>query len=47
MKEYGIKWVYSVKMIPTNPQKRFGWELRCEVITPESPLYDQTIGANS
>jgi hypothetical protein len=38
MKQFN-KVVFSVKMIPTNPDKRFGWELRCETITPESPLY--------
>ena len=38
MNQFG-KQVYSVKMIPTDPQKRFGWEVRCEVVTPESPLY--------
>lgn len=41
MNQFG-KQVYSVKMIPTNPEKRFGWELRCEVITPDSPLYEQS-----
>lgn len=39
MNQFG-KTVYSVKMIPTNPQKRCGWEMRCEVITPESPMYE-------
>lgn len=41
MNQFG-KQVYSVKMIPTNPEKRFGWELRCEAITPESPIYTKT-----
>ena len=38
MSQFG-KQVYSVKMVPTNPDKRFGWECRCEIITPESPIY--------
>ena len=38
MNQFG-KQVYSVKMVPTNPNKRFGWETRCEIITPESPIY--------
>lgn len=41
MKEYG-KDGFSVKMIPNNPDKRFGWEIRCEVITPESPMFQET-----
>jgi len=31
--EYGCA-VYRVKMIPINPQHRFGWETRCEVVEP-------------
>lgn len=38
MKQYG-KNGYSVKMVPNNPDKRFGWEIRCEIVTPESPMY--------
>ena len=38
MRQYG-KNGYSVKMIPNNPILRFGWETRCEVVTPESPLF--------
>ena len=41
MKQF-TKHGYSVKMIPTDPNKRFGWESRCEVITPESPLYERS-----
>jgi hypothetical protein len=37
MPQYG-KPGFSVKMVPNNPCKRFGWEMRCEVVTPESPL---------
>jgi hypothetical protein len=40
MNQFG-KIVYSVKMLPTDPNKRFGFELRCEVITDESPLYQR------
>lgn len=43
MNQFG-KQVYSVKMIPNNPEKRFGWELRCEIVTPESPIYNITKG---
>ncbi len=42
MKEFN-RTVYSVKMIPTNPDKRFGWETRCEVVTPESPIYTEIV----
>jgi len=38
MKQFG-KNVFSVKMIPNSPEKRFGWESRCEAVTPESPLF--------
>ena len=38
MNQFGKK-VFSVKMIPNNPDKRCGWEIRCEVVTPESPLF--------
>jgi hypothetical protein len=40
MPRYG-KAGFSVKMIPNNPGKRFGWEMRCEVVTPESPLFEE------
>lgn len=33
-REYG-KDVWRVKMLPKDPRKRFGWELRCEVVEPE------------
>ena len=43
MNQFG-KVVYSVKMIPNDPNKRFGWELRCEPIDPvNSPLYKDSI----
>jgi hypothetical protein len=32
--EYG-KTVYRVKFLP-RADRRFGWELRCEVVTPEN-----------
>lgn len=34
--EFG-KIVYRVKMLP-NKENRCGWELRCEVVSPDSPL---------
>lgn len=33
--EFG-KTVYRVKMLP-NPENRYGWELRCEVVHPYLP----------
>ena len=39
--EYGRK-VLRVKMLPT-PQNRYGWELRCEVVTPDAPLMGVTV----
>ena len=39
MRQFG-KTVFSVKMIPNNPERRFGWELGCEVVTPESPIFE-------
>lgn len=37
-KEYG-KTVYRVKMIPKDPNKRFGWETRVEVVEPDTGPY--------
>lgn len=34
--EFG-KTGYRVKLLP-NKENRFGWELRCEVVSPDSPL---------
>lgn len=34
--EYGCT-VYRIKWIPVNPQKRVGWELRCQVVEPGEP----------
>lgn len=33
--EYGRE-VFRVKMLLTDPTKRFGWELRCEVVEPDN-----------
>lgn len=27
--------MYRVKFVPVDPAKRFGWELRCEIVEPE------------
>ena len=35
-KEFG-KTVYNVKILP-NKENRYGWELRCEIVSPNSPL---------
>lgn len=36
-KEYG-KSGFRVKLIPVDPDKRFGWEMRCEVVKPTDPV---------
>lgn len=35
-REFGRQ-VYRVKGIPADPAKRYGWELRCEVVDPTAP----------
>ena len=37
MCEYGRKG-FSVKLVPVDPSKRFGWEMRCEVVNPTDPV---------
>ncbi len=34
--EYGTREVFLVRALP-NPENRFGPDLRCEVVTPNSP----------
>lgn len=34
--EYGRRG-FSIKLIPRDPAKRFGWECRCEVVNPTDP----------
>lgn len=31
-----LKW--SIKMIPNDPARRFGWEGRCQAVEPGTPL---------
>ena len=38
MREYG-KQILSVKMIPNDPNQRFGWEARCEPVLPTDPAW--------
>lgn len=45
MPQYG-KPGFSVKMIPNDPNKRFGWEMRCEAITPQDFIWE-VIGENN
>lgn len=40
-REYG-RTVYLVKMIPADPAKRFGWEMRCEVVQPTDPAMSRS-----
>ena len=39
MREYGRR-ILSVKMIPNDPAKRFGWETRCEPVNPTDPAWE-------
>lgn len=35
--EYGRS-AFRVQMLPKDPNQRFGWETRCEVVEPTDPL---------
>jgi len=37
---------FSVKMVSNNPNNRTGWEIRCEIVTPDSPTYASFRGKN-
>lgn len=37
--EYGRR-VYRVGLIPDRPEQRFDWEMRCEVVLPTDPLWE-------
>ena len=42
--EYGRK-VLRMALIPNDPNRRFGWEARCEVVLPTDPrcVHNETV----